>query len=136
MFASVMFAVKKATSVSLPKIPFQKMAERVLGKKYELSLVVCGDSLAQRMNRRYRPGRSGKKSYRPNVLSFPLTKSSGEIFLNAACAAREAKKYKVSLTARLALLYVHGLFHLKGLDHGARMERLERAMLKKFGLIK
>jgi len=100
-----------------------------LGNKYELSLVICGDSLAQRMNKEYR-----KKSYKPNVLSFPISKSEGEIFLNVQCAKREAKKYGTTVPKRLALLFVHGCFHLKGLKHGAKMEAAEQNVLRRFGL--
>ena len=91
-------------------IPYDKIANAVLGKNYELSLVVCGDDLARRMNKEYR-----KKNYKPNVLSFPLSRSEGEIFLNVRAAAREARRYKVPLRDRLAFLFVHGCFHLKGL---------------------
>ena len=121
-----MFDIK--VTVSLP-FPFEKIARAVLGENYELSLVVCGDALARRMNKTYR-----KKTYTPNVLSFPITKYAGEIFLNIRSAEREAELYHTSLRARLALLYVHGLFHLKGLDHGKKMERLEHATLKRFKL--
>lgn len=123
-----MFGQKKTIRGSMPRLPFEEMAEQVLGKQYELSLVICGDDLAQRMNVQYR-----KKSYKPNVLSFPLEKTSGEIFLNLRCTEREAKKYKTSVRDRFALLFVHGLWHLKGFDHGAAMERHERETLKKFG---
>ncbi len=109
-------------------MPFKEIAEHVLGTTYELSLVICGDTLAQRMNAQYR-----KKTYKPNVLSFPLDKASGEIFLNLRCTEREAKKYGVSVRDRFALLFVHGLWHLKGFDHGSTMERHERDTLKKFG---
>ena len=111
------------------RIPFEAIARSVLGAQYELSLVICGDELARRINRENR-----KKSYSPNVLSFPLGKLEGEIFLNIRKAEREAREYKTSPRARLALLFVHGLYHLKGLDHGERMERAERTTLKKFGL--
>ena len=95
---------------------------------YELSLVICGDTLARSMNRRYR-----KKTYAANVLSFPLGLQEGEMFLNAQAAAREAKKYGVPLRARFVLLFAHGCLHLKGMRHGAKMEKLERKMLRKFG---
>jgi len=36
------------------RIPFEEIAQAVLGKNYELSLVICGDNLARRMNREYR----------------------------------------------------------------------------------
>ena len=124
-----MLGITKTTRGSLPRIAFEEIARDVLGAGYELSLVICGDKLAQRMNKEYR-----KKTYYPNVLSFPLSKSEGEIFLNVRKAAREAREFRVPLKSRLALLYVHGLYHLKGLDHGTKMERLEAATLKKFRL--
>ena len=117
------------TKTGAGRIPFEAIARSVLGAQYELSLVICGDELARRINRENR-----KKSYSPNVLSFPLGKLEGEIFLNIRKAEREAREYKTSPRARLALLFVHGLYHLKGLDHGARMERLEQTTLKKFKL--
>ena len=113
----------------MPRLPFEAMLQEILGSKYELSLVVCGDSLAQKMNKKYR-----QKSYKPNVLSFPLSKTEGEIFLNVQCAKREAEKYDTTLPKRLALLFVHGCFHLKGLKHGDKMEAEEQKVLKKFKL--
>lgn len=112
----------------VPRLPFERIANVILGKDYGLSLVLCGDTLSQRLNKKYR-----KKEYRPNVLSFPLSKTEGEIFLNVRCANREAKRFEVSLTLRCALLFVHGCFHLKGLDHGKKMEQLEKQTLSKFG---
>jgi len=109
-------------------IPYEKIARAVLGARYELSLVICGDYLAQRMNKEYR-----HKTYFPNVLSFPLSKTEGEIFLNVRKAEREARALGVSVRERLALLFVHGLFHLNGLNHGPRMESLEQSVLKKYG---
>ena len=109
------------------RIPFERMTHAILGPRYELSLVICGDKLARSVNKKYRG-----KTYAANVLSFPLSKTEGELFLNARCAAREAKKYGVSARARLALLFVHGLYHLKGRRHGRTMEREERNTLGHF----
>jgi ssRNA-specific RNase YbeY (16S rRNA maturation enzyme) len=50
------------------------------------------------------------------------------------CAEREAKRGGTTLVKRAALLYVHGLFHLKGLDHSDHMEREEQRILKRFHL--
>ena len=112
---------------SVPRIPFEKIADAILGKSYELSLVVCGDDLARRMNKEYR-----KKNYRPNVLSFPLSKNEGEIFLNVRMAAREARTRGLSARAWVAHLFVHGCFHLKGLQHGRIMEAQEQRILRAF----
>ncbi len=138
-----MFEMKKTVRGPVPRIPFEEIAKNVLGVQYELSLVICGDELAWRINRENRlpalrgeaARQAGKKTYAPNVLSFPLEKLEGEIFLNIRKAEREACEYKTSLRARLALLFVHGLYHLKGLDHGTRMERLEQTTLKTFRLL-
>jgi probable rRNA maturation factor len=112
-----------------PRIAYRDISRAVLGESYHLSLVLCGDSLARKMNTAYR-----KKTYSPNVLSFPLSKTEGEIFLNLRKAEREARAYGTSVKTRTALLFVHALFHLKGLDHGVRMEREELRVLKRFRL--
>ena len=65
---------------------------------------------------------SGKKT--SNILSFPLSKTSGEILI----CPKAAKPYSVGY------LFIHGLLHLKGRVHGATMEREERRLLKAFGL--
>jgi len=109
------------------RLPFEAMARAILPRDYELSLVICGDRLAQRMNAHYR-----RKTYRPNVLSFPLSKKEGEIFLNIRKAAREATQFGMPLRERIALLFVHGCAHLAGFDHSEKMERLEQKVLKKF----
>ncbi len=103
------------------------MAQEILSKQYQLSLVICGDSLARRMNKEWR-----KKTYKPNVLSFPLAKNEGEIFLNVRKAEREARTMDISAKARIAHLFVHGCFHLIGHKHGDKMDALERKVLKKF----
>ena len=109
------------------RLPFAKMAAATLPKGYQLSLVICGDRLARRMNTEYR-----KKTYRPNVLSFPLSKKEGEIFLNIRKAAREARGLGISERSRIAHLFVHGCFHLAGHNHSDRMDALEMKMLRKF----
>jgi len=125
--ASITLDIKRTVKDTV-RLPFAAMAAAALPKGYQLSLVICGDRLAQKMNATYR-----KKTYRPNVLSFPLSKNEGEIFLNIRKAAREAKQEGISRDARMALLFVHGCFHLAGHKHGDRMEALEQNVLKKFG---
>lgn len=120
------------------RLPFVEMAAAALPRGYQLSLVMCGDKLAQRMNKEYRlpalprKAQAGKKTYLPNVLSFPLSKTEGEIFLNIRKAAREARLEGVSKNSRIALLFVHGCFHLAGYKHSDKMDALELKVLKKF----
>ncbi len=114
---------------SLPHIPYKEIATSILCSGYELSVVICGDKLARKMNSKYR-----NKTYSPNVLSFPYEKTEGEIFLNIRKAEREARKYGTSTRSRAALLFVHGCFHLAGYKHGVHMEQLEQKILKKYDL--
>ena len=116
------------TGSIVPRIPFDRIARTVLGDRYLLSLVICGDALARRMNVTYR-----KKTYAPNVLSFPLSAREGEIFLNVRKGAREARAYGTTPTRHIAHLFVHGCFHLKGLHHGRTMESAEKRVLGRFG---
>lgn len=113
----------------IPELPYCEISQHILGASYTVSLVICGDRLARRINTEYR-----KKTYSPNVLSFPLSKNEGEIFLNIRKAAREAKRARISLQSRMALLFVHACFHLKGLDHSDSMERKEQEVLRAFKL--
>ncbi len=122
--------IRKTISGLVPPIPFEKMARAILGPRYTLSLVICGDELSRRMNKTYR-----KKTYIPNVLSFPLGKNDGEIFLNVRQAARETKAYGTTSPKHLARLFVHGCFHLKGLSHGRTMDSAEKRILRRFGLL-
>lgn len=122
--------VRKTVRGPVPRLPFEGMARAILGGSYDLSLVICADTLARRMNATYR-----KKTYAPNVLSFPLSKEEGEMFLNVRKAKREARHYGVPFESRLALLFVHGCFHLKGYQHGRTMERAEKRILARFGYL-
>ncbi len=122
-----MLSIRTTARSPLPLLPYKALMRDILGAEYDLSLVLCGDTLARRINIACR-----KKSYAPNVLSFPLSKASGEIFLNRAKAAREARRFKTTLKARLLLLFVHGCWHLAGLSHGEEMERAEARILKKY----
>lgn len=124
------FDVRSTVHSPLPRILFEQVARAVLGSRYELSLVICGDTLARRIN-----NESRHKDYAPNVLSFPLEKNVGEIFLNIRKAEREAKQMHISLRSHLAHLYVHGCLHLAGYDHSETMEKREDNVLTHFDLI-
>jgi len=93
-----------------------------------LSLVLCADTLARRINRTYR-----KKEYTPNVLSFSLGRSEGEIFLNVRKAARESVALKIAASERVAHLFIHGCLHLKGHKHSDKMDSEEIRVLRQFG---
>jgi probable rRNA maturation factor len=104
-----------------------KTKEKILGKSYELSLVMADNKLMKKLNSHYR-----EKNKTTNVLSFPLDKKLGEIFINKGLAKKEAQKGNVPFSKYLDHLFVHSLLHLKGFNHGEKMEAEE----KKFWPIK
>ena len=72
------------------------------------------------------------KTYVPNVLSFPISKAEGEILICQDLLAREARAFELPSPAAAAeFLLVHGCLHLKGLDHGPKMEKIEDGWLAK-----
>jgi probable rRNA maturation factor len=61
----------------------------------------------------------------------------GDVVICPAVAARNAVEHEVSLEDEVALLVVHGLLHLLGMDHeddaeAERMEALEQELLTRF----
>ncbi len=112
---------------NLPAVNFAKIKEAILGKKYELSLLICADNLAQKINKKHR-----NKSYIPNTLSFIYSEKSGEIILNARQIEREAKSFGHSVQEHFIFLFIHSLLHLKGFEHSKKMEEAEDKYFKKF----
>lgn len=113
----------------IPKLPYEAMADAILGKSYTLTLAFVGEQRAQALNVAHR-----KASYVPNVLSFPLDSKVGEIYITPQVAKREAKKYNMTVNGYIGYLFIHGLLHLKGYDHGATMERMEQKYVRQFTL--
>lgn len=116
------------TTRSFPRLPYEKIGNDILGSKYQLSLVFVGEDRGRHINIASR-----NKSYSPNVLSFPLSTNTGEIYITLAVAKREAARFDHSYQKHVLYLFIHGLLHLKGLDHGNKMDTLEAKYLKKYG---
>lgn len=122
------FTIHK-TARSYPSLPYKKIKEDILGKRYRISLVFVGEKRAARINKKNRG-----KTYAPNVLSFPLDEHTGEVIITPMVAKREAQRQRKSLRSHVGFLFIHGLLHLKGYVHGATMERAEKRYLAKYRL--
>ncbi|PIT90885.1 rRNA maturation RNase YbeY [Candidatus Kaiserbacteria bacterium CG10_big_fil_rev_8_21_14_0_10_49_17] len=122
-------SIRNTTRQSLPRLPFARMKDSVLGKTYDLSLVFIGATRARRLNVETRG-----KDYVPTVLSFPLSKESGEIFICLSKALQEAPAYGKTPSQFIGYLFIHGLLHLDGLTHGSTMDKSEQMLSKKFDL--
>lgn len=100
-----------------------------LGKDYELSVVFCGERLMRRINRETR-----NKDYATNILSFPLSDTSGEIFVCLPVCKKQYKKFDRSFGNFVDFLFVHGIVHLAGYDHGDTMDIEEAKLQKRFDI--
>jgi probable rRNA maturation factor len=124
---SVTKKIKKNPSIKVPL--FLSMKNKVLGKKYNLSVVFVSLALSKKLNFKYR-----KINKPTDILSFPVSKDEGEIFINLECARKKAKVFERDEINYLYFLFIHGLVHLKGFEHGSRMERKEKKFRKFFGI--
>lgn len=114
------FSLVNKTRATVGRIPFKKIKESVLGRRYDLSVALVGPTESRAITRRTK-----HKNKVSNVLAFPLSKCSGEIILCPA-AAKEGLGY----------LFIHGLLHIKGHRHGVTMEHAEERLLKRFLICK
>lgn len=121
-------SVLNNTREVLPLIDFLFLKNKILKNKYDLSLVFIGEKTSKKLNNEYR-----QKNKPTNILSFPLSKDSGEIFLCIKVIKKEASKFNKTYKEFLIFLIVHGMLHLKGYEHGEQMEKEEK---KYFSLYK
>ena len=104
---------------------FVAISDKVLGKKYDLSLVFVVETKAKKLNMEHR-----QKNYVPNVLSFPLSDTAGEIFICLNTIKKECAEFEMTPVQYEKFLFIHGCLHLKGHDHGDDMEKLEKKFIK------
>lgn len=105
-------------------IPFTEIKDKILSPKFELSLVFTTPSVSQQLNKAFR-----KKDKPANILSFPLSEDSGEIFIDLSTAKKESGNFDMKFEEFVSYLFIHGCIHLKGIAHGAKMEQLEKKFL-------
>jgi probable rRNA maturation factor len=120
------------TNAVLPRAAFsvfQEIADKAFGKNYSLTVAIVGPTRIKKLNLIYR-----NKNKPTDILSFPLSKTEGEIYLCPSEMRREAKKFDRSYDNFIPFLFIHGCVHLKGYDHGSIMESVEAGLRKKFNI--
>ena len=115
------------TKAKIPRLAFLRIKNAILGKKYELSVAIVGADKMRELNRRWRD-----KNKPTDILSFPLSNKCGEIYISPDAAKKEAKKFDRECDNFILFLFIHGLVHLKGYEHGGIMESIEVKFRKKF----
>ncbi len=113
----------------LPSLPFDQIKIKVLGKKYKLSLAFISPKEIKLLNKIYR-----QINKTTDILSFPLSKDQGEILICLSEAKKRKKDFNRKYDNFLAFLFIHGLVHLKGYDHGDEMEKIEVKFRQKFNI--
>src|SRR5262245_62161345 len=91
-----------------------QLQENLAGGKYFHSLIT-DDRELRRLNRQFL-----SKDYPTDVLSFPSggdPQFLGEIAISYQRAADQARDSGHSVVEELKLLMLHGVLHLKGMDH-------------------
>ena len=124
------FSIAQTTKEHIPNLPYAKLKELALGKRFNCSLTFIGAKRAQRLNQLYR-----EKDYVPNTLSFPLDEENGEVFINLKEAKKQCGKREESFEYYVALLFVHSCLHLKGMEHSDIMDEIMEGILKKAGIV-
>jgi len=119
--------ITNTTKGKPPRLPFVYMKEAILGKNYELGVSFLSPKKQKEINFKYR---SINKT--TNILSFPLSKKSGDITFDLAKVKRDAPLFDMTYPKFLKYLFIHGLLHLKGFDHSSIMEEQEQKFLKMF----
>jgi rRNA maturation RNase YbeY len=112
---------------AVPRIPVSEIKDDILGKSYILSVAYVDQNKSRALNKKYR-----NKDKPTNVLSFSLSKNSGELVLCPAVIKREVKKFDKTYPKFFGFLVIHGMLHLKGHQHSSRMERAEKKYYAKY----
>lgn len=106
---------------------YEKIKNDILGKKYSLSIAFVSPKKSQEINKKYR-----NKNKPTNILSFALSKTEGELLLCKEVIRKELEKFDRNYKDLERFLVIHGMLHLKGLDHGKKMEKLEQKFEQKY----
>ncbi len=119
-------SIKNLTRHDVTSLPFKKIA-RDIALGWEISLVFVGPKKARELNKKLR-----NKEYIPNVLSYTVGKKSGEIFICPSEAKKQAANFNLTPSTFTLLLFIHGVLHIQGWDHGVKMEQCEKKILKRY----
>jgi len=110
-------------------IPYEEIKNYYLTDNYELSLVFCNKKTMRTLNKETR-----NKDYATNILSFPLSDTSGEMFICLPVCKKQHKDFDRTFSNFIGFLFIHGLVHLNGHDHGDTMENEEEDLRKYFSI--
>jgi probable rRNA maturation factor len=123
------FSISNTTKRKLPRLRFTHIKDAVIGEEYDLSLVFVGKQKMQTLNRTYR-----SKDSPTDILSFSVSDDMGEIYICRDISNKKAAAFERTENNYLEFIFIHGLVHLQGHDHGEKMEKIEKKFRKKFSV--
>jgi len=123
------FTLINKTKSKLPSLSFVNIKDEILGEKYELSLGIIDSKKIHKLNKQYRNVDSPT-----DILSFPLDKNFGEIFICPEITKKKAVDFERNYENYFSYLFIHGLVHLLGFDHGKKMDEKEKIYRRKFNI--
>ena len=129
MSDSFTFINKTKSNPSADGLLFADIKNKALGEDYELELIFVSPKESAELNGQYH-----HKEGPTNILSFPLDEKSGQIFICPSFAKKEAPKFARKFENYIAFLFIHGVIHLKGFTHGAKMESEEEKFRSLFSI--
>ncbi len=109
---------------------FSDIKDKILGAKYDLSIVFIGIKRSRELNFTYRD-----RDLPTDILSFPISDKSGEIFICPQIVKKKSKEFEQPYDKYMIYLVIHGILHLKGMDHGSKMDNAEKKYLDLFNRI-
>jgi len=115
---------------------FAKRLESEVAGGRSFCCLITNDQELRRLNRQFR-----KKDHPTDVLSFPLLQDQnsvlGEIAISFDKAKQQAAEHHHAVGEEIAVLMLHGVLHLMGMDHETdrgQMARAERKWRSSLGL--
>jgi probable rRNA maturation factor len=114
---------------------FATLIERMVADGRHFGCLLTDDRELRRLNHLFLD-----RDYTTDVLSFPAQGAAdflGEIAISTTRAAKQAREYGHSVEQEIAILMLHGVLHLLGMDHErdhGRMARAERRYREELGL--
>ena len=102
-----------------------------VAKDRGVTCLITDDREMRRLNRQFR-----RLDYATDVLSFP-NGNGGEIAISLDRAKAQAAEHGHSVFDELRILMLHGVLHLRGMDHetdSGEMRRAETRWRRKLGL--
>lgn len=123
------FSLTAPAARKIPRAFFKAAAKKILGDSYHLEVTFITSTAIQKLNSAYR-----LKKTSTDILAFPLSQKSGELYLSLSDVRKKALLFAVTPDHYLKFLFIHGLLHLKGCEHGRTMEMLERKYCRAFSI--